>query len=293
LCAELAENTGIDPEWTNSGLLWLDAGEKEEALAWAATHGYGLQVLEGEAIRACEPAVGEGQDEALWLPEVAQVRNPRLLQAARADVIRLGVTVCEGVEVSGFRTQGGVLKSIFTNEGERAATSALVAGGAWTGALLKETGIALPVKPMRGQMLLFKGPSGAVQRMVMKGERYVIPRRDGRVLVGSTLEDVGFQKETTAEAFADLRAAAIGIVSALADFPIELHWAGLRPGSPTGIPYIGEHPFVKGLFVNAGHFRNGVVLGLASCRLAADLILGRPPVVYPQPYTLFGRLDLK
>jgi glycine oxidase len=291
LTEALAAQTGIDPEWTQSGLLWLDADEKDEALRWASGHRYGLQLIEGAAVGACEPAVGTPSGEALWLPEVAQVRNPRLLQAMRAEIRRLDVTVREGVEVRGFRTQAGTIQGIVTSGGEMTAGSVLLAGGAWTGALLQETGINLPVKPVRGQMLLFQGQPGLVRRMVMKGDRYVIPRRDGRILVGSTLEDVGFKKETTAEAFADLRAAAIGIIPALADLPIERHWAGLRPGSPTGVPYVGEHPGVRGLYVNAGHFRNGVVLGLASCRLAADLILAREPILDPAPYTLNECVD--
>lgn len=291
LTDELKANTGIDPEWTRSGLLWLDTAEKEEALAWAKPRGYGLQLLKGDAVTTCEPTVGDFSKEALWLPEVAQVRNPRLLQAMRAELLRLGVRVREGMEVRGIEVEGGTLKGLSTSQGAIACERALVAGGAWTGALLKPTGIEIPVKPVRGQMLLFKGPAGFLSRMVMRGDRYVIPRRDGRILVGSTLEDVGFEKATTQAALDDLHAAARSIIPALAEFPIEKQWAGLRPGSPSGIPYIGEHPGARGLFVNAGQFRNGVVLGLASCRLAADLMLGRAPCVDPRPYSLTNRMD--
>jgi glycine oxidase len=288
---ELKANTGIDPEWTQSGLLWLDTEEKGEALPWAAARGYGLQLLQGDAVKGCEPALAHPPKEALWLPEVAQIRNPRLLQAMRAEILRLGVQVREGVEVRGFAVAGGALRGLSTNQGEIPCERALVAGGAWTGGLLQSTGIEIPVKPVRGQMLLFRGPAGFLSRMVMRGDRYVIPRRDGRILVGSTLEEVGFEKVTTPEAFDDLHAAAREIIPALADFPVEKHWAGLRPGSPSGIPYIGEHPEARGLFANAGQFRNGVVLGLASCRLAADLMLGRTPCVDPRPYSLTNRMD--
>ncbi|MGE0082038.1 MAG: glycine oxidase ThiO [Thiohalomonadaceae bacterium] len=285
LARELAQNTGIDPQWTRSGLLWLSTGEKAEALAWAAQEGYDLTLLQGErAVRECEPAVAPGFDEALFLGSVAQVRNPRLLQAARAELLRLGVEIRESVEVQGFVSRDGRLKALVTAQGELAAEQAVVAAGAWSGRLLADTGLKLPVKPVRGQMLLFKAEPGLLTRMVMHQDRYVIPRRDGRILAGSTVEDTGFEKQTTPEALSELKAAACAMVPALERFPIEHHWAGLRPGSPTGIPYVGEHPHFGGLYVNAGHFRNGVVLGLASTRLLADLMLGRSPILDPGPY---------
>ena len=99
------------------------------------------------------------------------------------------------------------------------------------------------------------------------------------MLVGSTRESTGYTKSTTQAARADLVQAAVDMIPALAGCPVERQWAGLRPGSPTGVPYIGEHPGIAGLFVCAGHFRNGIVLAPASARLAADLMLGRTPAL--------------
>jgi glycine oxidase len=142
------------------------------------------------------------------------------------------------------------------------------------------------VHPVRGQMLLFKTKPGLIKRMVLEENRYVIPRRDGRVLFGSTIEEAGFDKSTTEQARTELSAIARERFPVLKDYPIEHHWAGLRPGSPAGVPYICRHPELENLYINAGHFRNGVVLGPASARLAADLIIGRKPVVDPVPYGL-------
>jgi glycine oxidase len=292
LAEQLHSATGIDPELTPGGLLWLDADEEEEALSWASSHGYDLQVLTPAETKECEPAVATPSGTSLWMPKVAQVRNPRLLQAMRAELVRLGVAIEEKVDVTGFRVSGGGLSALITHKGDRSVQRAILAGGAWTGELLQETGIALPVKPVRGQMILFKGTPGQLRRIVMKGDRYVIPRRDGRILAGSTLEEVGFEKVTTQAALEDLRAAALEMIPALGTLPIEHHWAGLRPGSPTGIPYIGEHPGIQGLYVNAGHFRNGVVLGYASARLCAELVLGIAPSLDPSPYGLEGNVDL-
>jgi len=182
--------------------------------------------------------------------------------------------------VLGENTVHGVL----TEQGEINAERVVIAGGAWSALLLESVGMNLPVKPVRGQMILYRAEPGVVQRIVLSRDRYVIPRRDGRILVGSTLEDVGFDKGTTRAAMQELEAEAIRLIPALANYRIEHHWAGLRPGSPQGIPYILQHPRMAGLFVNTGHFRNGVVLGPASARLLVDIMLKREPILDPVPY---------
>jgi len=137
---------------------------------------------------------------------------------------------------------------------------------------------------VHGQMMLFKAKPGLVNRVVLKGGRYVIPRNDGRVLVGSTLERIGFEKRTTQEAAECLHRTALSIIPKLADYPVEHHWSGLRPGSPEGIPFIGKVPSVENLYINAGQYRNGLVLAPASTRLLADILLQRKPIITPEPY---------
>jgi glycine oxidase len=135
-------------------------------------------------------------------------------------------------------------------------------------------------------MLLFKTEPGVIRRIVLEENRYVIPRRDGHVLFGSTLEEVGFDKSTTESARNELHALAIKRFPALENYPVVKHWAGLRPGSPSGIPYIATHPSLEGLYINAGHFRNGVVLGPASARLMTNIVAGTIPIVPQEPYSL-------
>lgn len=197
-------------------------------------------------IYAKEPAAAPGCLQALWMPTLGSIRNPRLGRALRA---RLAAQLLESDEV------------------------------------------ALPVRPVKGQMILFKAPAGLVQRVVLMDGRYVIPRGDGRVLAGSTLEEAGFDKALSAEARESLWQSATRIMPALADCEVEHHWAGLRPGSPEGIPFIGAVPGVENLWVNAGHYRNGLVLAPASTRLLADELLGRPSIIDPAPYRLEGRLE--
>lgn len=285
LATELRERTGIDPQWTAGGLLIADmAAEQAEAVAWAQRFDVDMRALDlGEAMQV-EPALGQLDSPLLWMPAVAQVRNPRLMKALRADLTARGVTVREHAEVTGLVVEAGRVRGARLEDETVAADTVVIASGAWSAGLLEPLGLHLPVAPVRGQMLLFRGAPGLVSRIVLSRDRYVIPRRDGRVLVGSTLEHTGFDKRTTDAARAELEAEARRIVPALADCELEHHWAGLRPGSPDGIPLIGPHPGIEGLYVNAGHFRNGVVLGPASARLLADLVLGAAPMVDPAPY---------
>ena len=283
LAEELTARSGTDPEYEPSGMVVTDPAEATSALVWAGATGARLELVEADRIAAIAPGVAAPGHRALWMPEVAQVRNPRLVRALHGAVRQMGVTVRPGEAVTGLETTAGRVTGVATARGRLTAPRVVVSAGAWAARLLGPHR-TVPIKPVRGQMVVFHTPPGTVRRIVLAGGRYVIPRRDGRVVVGSTLEDAGFDRGTTAAARADLEAAARAIVPALADFPVEHHWAGLRPGSPDGVPYIGPVPDTAGLYVNAGHYRNGVVLGPASARLVADLVLGRDPVVDPAPY---------
>ncbi len=284
LLAAIHEQSGLDPEYERSGLLILDDGDAAAVNAWAQRFDMRLETADSARQRELEPALGAASAHAWWLPEIGQVRNPRFVKSLRAALENLGVSFIENRQVTGFRREGGRVAGIETDAGFLAAGQVVVAGGAWSGELLRSTGLDLPVVPVRGQMLLFRAQPGQVRHIVLDGGRYVIPRRDGRTLIGSTLERVGFDKSTTDAALADLRAAAVRLIPALAECAVEHHWAGLRPGSPTGVPCIARHPELANLYINAGHYRNGVVLGPASARLLADLLLGGPAVLDPTPY---------
>jgi len=291
LMQALQEESGTDPEHVRSGLLIVDGFEPDVARSWARRWERELAFLSAAEAHDQEPSLGSCTEPVAWLPSVGQVRNPRLGQALRGSLERHGVTVLEQRPVTGFSLRGNRVVGVETPEGEIAAGTVVVASGAWSGQLLASSGIPLPVEPVRGQMLLYRAEPGVVTRILLDSAHYVIPRRDGRVLVGSTMERVGFDKSTTGEAQATLREAATRLVPALAHYALERHWAGLRPGSPHGIPYISAHPRIEGLFVNAGHFRNGVVMAPASARLLTDLILGRAPVLDPIPYRIPANVD--
>ncbi|MBB3191665.1 glycine oxidase ThiO [Halomonas cerina] len=290
LALRLLEETGIDPEYRQRGLLYLRVDDESRALAWARKVGKPLERVGSDFLYAKEPNVAPGCDGALWMPTLGSIRNPRLTQALRRRLADMpGVTLREGCEVQGFRRSGGRVTAVETATGPLAADQVIVCGGAWAAGLLETTGLRLPVRPVKGQMILFKAPPDLVRRVVLMDGRYVIPRADGRVLAGSTLEEVGFDKTVTEEAHVSLRQSATRIVPALADCAVEHHWAGLRPGSPDGMPFIGAVPGLENLHVNAGHYRNGLVLAPASTRLLVDQLLGREPILDPMPYRLKDR----
>lgn len=283
LAAELKEETDCDPEWTRSGLLILGTDAAPERLLWATAHGVPMELVRGAALRELEPEVGA--EAALWLPTVAQVRNPRLLRALRLSLIRRRVRIAEHTEVTGLLLEEGRVAGVQTAAGAFRADRTVIASGAWSGSLLHRHGISMPIVPVRGQMLVHAPGPLRLRRMLLQDDCYLIPRRDGRILVGSTVEYVGFDKSTTEEARDRLRQAAAKLVPGLTRLQLERQWAGLRPAAPEGVPYICPIPAAPGLFVNTGHFRNGVALAPASARLMADMILRRPPCVDARPFS--------
>jgi glycine oxidase len=285
LSRELAEATGTDPEYTACGLILIAPEERGEALRWAKQHGRHLEEIDAATFHRLEPEAADPRDGALWMPEVGQVRNPRMVRALRQRLEQLGVEIRTGEAARRLRVEDGHCRGVETASGMLDADAVVVCAGAWSGELLGQLPAPPAVHPVRGQMLLFRAEPGTISRMVLEGSRYVIPRRDGRTLFGSTIEEVGFEKQTTESARRELYEIATARFPVLKRFPVEAHWAGLRPSSPAGVPYIAGHPQIERLFVNAGHFRNGIVLGPASARLCADLILERTPILDPAPYT--------
>lgn len=287
LASHLLEHTGIDIEYIQSGLLISSPDEVDIASEWSEKHKAGFRLIDTDSVPNVQAGIKVEESPWIWSPEIAQVRNPRLLQALKRYLAQKGVEFVENCIVSGFHADSGRLVGIECPGQKIPVNMALVAAGAWSGQLLAELGVEMAIEPVRGQMLLLKGPENFLSRMVLKDSHYLIPRKDGRILVGSTLEYEGFDKSTTEAAREQLMSAAEATLPGIMDVCVlETQWAGLRPGSPDGIPYIGEHPNMEGLFVSSGHFRNGFVLAPASAMLAADLLLGRQPALDPETYRL-------
>jgi glycine oxidase len=176
--------TGIDPEYEKSGMLVLPSYDIDKARHWCIAHSLRM----------------EEHDGGLLLPDVAQIRNPKLMQALRAKVEQLGVRIVESCEVHSILADTNEVLHLATTQGDFSANRYIVTAGAWSKQLLGKHALNIDIKPIRGQMLLFKFAEPPLAHIVLQDGMYLIPRRDGHLLVGSTLEDVGFDKSTTAEA---------------------------------------------------------------------------------------------
>lgn len=290
LVRRLRQQTDIDPQLYVTGLYWLDLEDESLALDWALREARTLEQLGRGQLRERLPILAKSFERAIHLLDIANVRNPRLLKALKQWLRQSGrVRILENASVRRLYPQGASWR-IESQDGHCEAQRVVLAAGAWSGQLLATLGLDLPVEPVKGQMILYKCAEDFLPAMVLAKGRYAIPRKDGHILVGSTLEHVGFDKTPTAEALASLKASAEALLPALAEAEVVGHWAGLRPGSPDGVPFIGEVPQYPGLWLNCGHYRNGLVLAPASCELLKNLMLGETPIVDPIPYSPAGRL---
>lgn len=262
--------TGIDPEYQRSGMLLLPPYSDQRATQWCAAHQVELQPL---ALDDCVPGL-EGC--GLLMPDIGQVRNPRLLQALRRQVLMLGGVILEQQEVQKLEIWGNRVTGLQTSKGRLNADAFVVAAGAWSRTLLGEHAMGMDVRPIRGQILLFKFDAPPFRQILLQENLYFIPRKDGHLLVGSTLEDAGFDKSTTVEARESLLQRVYALFPAWRNQPPVRHWAGLRPGSADNIPTIGRHPNLSNLYANCGHFRYGVTMSLACAELLVGEIEGRP-----------------
>lgn len=295
LVQQLIEETGIDAQLNRTGLLMLDARDQQDALAWAHAVGSNMEVVDSNNVAAMEPKLAAGFHTGLWMRDVANVRNPRLIQALVASLVQSPlVDVIEHAEVEDLLIKQNRIQGVSVRRtGSSAVFSAgstIICAGAWAGRILSKTGLTVPIEPVKGQMLLYRLPAPIIGNIVLTAGRYVIPRQDGHLLVGSTLERTGFDKSVTKPANEDLTTAAAALIPELSGSSPIAQWAGLRPAAPQGVPFIGRIPEVENLYINAGQFRNGLVLAPASARLTGDIVLDRQSIVDPLPYAPETRL---
>jgi len=282
---QLLETTGIDPELIVSGLLITQNPDYDAAVDWCQDNHFPCQNP--------GPAMLEPFNcnflQHLWLPGICHIRNPRLLKALKQELLTRQVHFLEECNINGLEQHHDRVQSLLTSYGKLPVQQLILAAGAWSAqlweSLLLQTGGPRPdIFPVKGQMLLFAGRPGMLQHMILDNDQYLIPRKDGRILAGSSVEHSGFDKQTSTEARKRLQDFATQLFPALADCPMIDHWAGLRPGTRHGIPYIDRHPLMENLSINAGHFRNGLAMGPASAQLLVDLLIGRTPSIDPAPY---------
>ena len=293
--AQLREETGIDNGYHRCGGLYVardpaQAAELRRELESWRGRGITVEEIPSTKLGDAEPAVrreGEHAVAAAWdVPHEAQIRNPRHLKALVEACLARGVMIDEGVTVEDFDISAGRVRSVRTSSGAIEAGAVCVTAGCWTRLLAERMGRSLAVMPIRGQMVLLACDRRPLRRIVHEGSRYIVPRRDGRVLIGSTEENAGFDRRTTAAGVAGLLELATSLVPRLAGGEVERTWAGLRPGTLDGLPYLGRVPDVENAFVAAGHFRSGLQLSTATAAVMGQLIRGEATEIDLSPFRL-------
>ena len=277
---ELQESTGIELALRRDGIAKLaltddDVGPLRGKVAWQRQQGHLVDWLDSAEARSRYPWAGKAHG-ALWAPHDGAIDPKKLVEALLADATSKGARVERGPVVSLLR-EGDRIGGVQTSSGTWRAEHVVLAAGAWSGRI---EGLPRPasVEPVRGQMAAFPWPAGAEQAIVQGGGVYVVPRGD-EAIVGSTMEAAGFRAETTPAGLAELFAKASTLVPALAHLEVKRTWAGLRPGTPDGLPIIGREPRAEGLWYATGHGREGILHSLVTGRVIAQLVTGEPPMV--------------
>ena len=305
---ELREESGIDVELDRAGTLYLALTEEDERevgrrYEWQTREGLEVERLTAREAREIEPEVSPRVRAALRFPRDWQVENRLLVRALAESAARFGVRFSEGTAATSVRVIAGRAAGVETSRGFAPAGAVVLAAGAWasrvplmvterdTDEARAVEGAHPAVEPVRGQMLCFARPreSGAFVRHVVYSPRgYVVPRRDGRLLAGSTTERADFDCSVTPEGLSAVTSHAVEIAPRLASLTLADSWAGLRPRSEDGLPVLGESAACAGLFYATGYYRNGILLAPAAARIVADMVTGVATTLPPRALEAFS-----
>ena len=282
--------TSVKPATTGS--LYLMPGEAVAAADWARVHGWKFRALDAAALAREEPAVEAGA--GFLFPRVARIEPRALLDALTLAATRSGIEIhanraARSIEVKHRRAVG-----VGTDAGSIAAGCVVACTGAWMTQLLPATPDRPDIRPVRGQMIEYAASPGLLRHIVLRKQAdsstdgYLIPCGNGRILAGSTLEHRGFDVSVTDAARVALSGFAVQTLPALATCSITRQWAGLRPDASRAVPIVCAHPEIGNLFINGGHFRNGILLAPASALLLAQLVCNSPPAMSMAAFRIGG-----
>jgi glycine oxidase len=273
LWRELAPRLG-EVGYRDSGLLKVAFDEADlvwlEGIAsWNEGLGLRCQRLDAHEVAELQPGLSSQVQAGLYFPEDGVV-DAQLLPSALAGLARrAGARIVNGGEVRGLVREGRRVIGLETSKGGVLADRVVICAGAWTAQVLPRAS----VEPVRGQILVLRGQPGQLGPVTFSHRGYMVPRSDGRILVGSTMERVGFREEVTLGGMHRVSGIAMQLMPGLSDARIVDYWAGFRPGTPDDLPLIGPSGR-EGVEVMSGHFRNGILLTPISARLMAQRLCG-------------------
>lgn len=265
---ELQDESGVNVDLRSQGTLVFPAPEEGHGRP-----GFPSASLLREPLGQVEPALADPHRPVFHLKE-RSVDPPALVRAALRAAKHREVDISSGTSVMEVLLRDGRTVGVKTDKSSYAAGAVVNCAGAWSGQFPPRH---FPTRPVKGQMLAVVGvPRNLLHHVIRAPEAYLVPRSDGRIVIGATLEEAGFDKRTDADTIHRLHQAAIGILPALSHARVLEAWAGLRPGTPDGLPILGAAE-VPGYFVATGHFRDGILLAPVTAHLMAQVITGVPP----------------
>ena len=279
--ADLSDRTGIDTGYHICGAIEVCSHDQQDEFfqhnaQWQA-EGIRVERISAHEVQQHVADMDARFENAIFLPDFAQVRNPRYLKALKAACLQRGVEILEHAHALDIRQNDGRISEVRVDARTLQFDRICFSVGAWSASLMLSLGFSIPVKPVRGQIVQLQLPAQPFRCVVELGRRYLVPRRDGLILIGSTEEHAGFAKHTTTEGVAGLLDFAKSLVPSLAHAEVVNTWAGLRPGSPDELPLLGPVPGFSNVFIGAGHFRSGLQMSPATGTILADLMLGETP----------------
>jgi len=290
LVRDLERISGISIEYRRSGVLKVayaasDVARAARELAWQGKAKLPLARLTRTALLAREPALSRELSGGLWFEADATLEPRALLSALRISAEKLGAEFRSGSFVKGVAEESGRAVGVELDDGSVVSGSHVVlAAGSWTSLLAKSDATMPRVVPARGQIVELRTSAPLLSSVLFGPDCYLVPRADGRLLIGSTLEFVGFRREVTAGAVAKLLMAAIRLVPALADAELSGSWSSFRPYTQDELPLLGPSA-TPGLILMSGHYRNGILLAPISAQIVADCVTGKKPPLDLTPFS--------
>lgn len=272
---ELQAIAGGDVQLSLEGLLTVALDEEEEEAfykkyLWQKARGYEVQWLRGKELQDVEPLLTDQAVAAIYSPGEGHINNRFLLRALVTACRKLGVDMRSGCVVSKLLHRAGCVEGVETSSGRIYADHTIICSGAWAGIMMQMLDVSIPVRPVRGQIAAVSSIGIPLRTVIFGSSGYLTPKKDGRIVIGATEDESGFQREVTLSGLAHVLQGALPYVPALHAAAFLEAWGGLRPATADGKPILGEIPGISGISLAGGHFRNGILLSVVTAKRMAD-----------------------
>lgn len=275
---ELEEMTGIEVQLCRSGVLTVALTEDEERslrqkYEWQKEAGYDVHWMTGKELREMEPLLTEAVTAGIYSPGEGHINNQMLLSALVMACRQQGVRLLSGCAVAGMASEGSRVTGVHTTQGMIPAAHTVITAGAWAGMIADWLGVSVPVRPVRGQVAAVSSIGVPLRTVIFGSGGYITPKRDGKIVLGATEDEAGFQREVTLHGLTHVLQGVIPYVPVLQSAAFLQAWAGLRPAAADGLPLLGPLPGWEGVFVAGGHFRNGILLSPVTAVSMSDYLV--------------------